>query len=307
MMQALFPAGDLDIGMLPVLHALLETRSVTRAAERLGISQPAASRCLARLRESLGDPLMIRSGGGMVLTPRAQAMIEPLGQWLAEGKTLIAAPTFDPSTLTRVFRLASTDFGVLSVLTPVLGSITRAAPNIQLVVEPLVVESNRQLAAGHLDIVITGLDPDPSTAHLRFLFRERNACIARSGHPGLVNGTMSVEAFLEAPHVEVSVAGVKAAMFKAGQEAGERRTILRTDNFMLAPYMVAESDAIMTLPSRAARRFVRKHDLVLFDPPIAVPDFDYWLAWHERSRRDPATLWLIDQLAAPFGRAAQAA
>ncbi len=294
--------GHADFDLLRTLHTLLETRSTTRAATLLGKSQPSISRALSRLRQRFDDPLLIRGAGGLVPTPRAQELAEPLAKWLNEGELLFQPQQFDPAQLRRTFRLASTDFGVLAVIAPALGAIADAAPDMDLIVEPLTERSGHELARGDIDLIVTGIDPDPSAVHSQLLFVETFLSIARRDHPAFDGrDDIDLETFLAWPHVMVTVAeNAHDPLEGRFPPTRQRRTIMRSKTFMTAPFLAAQSDAFMTLPAAAARHFATTIGVRAFDPPLPLGSFNYWLAWHERSRRDPATLWLIDRLAAPF-------
>lgn len=295
------PYDDIDFGLLKVLHALLDTQGVTSAAQRLGISQPAVSRSLARLRKHFDDMLLIRKVGGMVLTPRAEAMRKPLAQWMAEGQALLQNTQDPDAPPKRTFRVASTDFGMISVIMPAVKRIADIAPDVRIMVSPLTEDAERKLNEGNLDLIVTGFPPDLATVHSEFLFREHWLCICRADHPGLAAGAMGYEAFLEARHIVISVRGEEADPLRTELPTGQNRHIIMwTSEFSVAPYLATSSDAVITLPAQAARLFAENHDLAVFPPPIELGTFDYSLTWHERSRRDAATLWLIDRFAEPF-------
>lgn len=292
--------SDADLRLLATLHTLLETRSVTRAAERLGISQPSVSRSLARARSRFGDPLLLRNGAGMVLTPRAESLREPLGAWLADGRALLSPEIVEPARLARTFRIASTDYGVLSVVRPSLQRIASAAPRVELAIQTLTTDCTRLLARGDLDLIVSGFDPDLSLTHAQLLFKEQDVCLAAPDHPDLIDGRMSREAFLAQDHIDMHVAGYALVDFGRVRNAMPRRKLVHTESFMMAPYLVAGSKAVMMAPTRAAELFSKTHGLVAFEPPITMPAYGYWLTWHERAHRDPETQWLIEELARPF-------
>lgn len=303
--MTLKPYEDVDFGLLRVLHALLEARGVTAAARRLGVSQPAVSRSLARLRAHFGDMLLIRTAGGMVLTPRAETLRRPLAEWMAEGQALLQRSQDPAAAPARTFRIASTDFGMLSVIGPQVAKIASIAPDVRMVVSPLTDEAERQLNEGNLDLIVTGFPPDLETVHSQHLFTEGYKSLTRADHPGLTGGAMSLSAFVTWPHIVVSVKDENADPIEEMLPEGcRRRIILWTREFSVAPYLAASSDAIITVPERAARLFARSHEVAIFDPPVDLGTFEYSLTWHERSRRDPATLWLINQLSEPFRNAA---
>lgn len=291
---------NLDLAALHILHALLEEGGPTRAARRLGVSQPAVSRALARLRVAFNDPLLIRKLGGMVPTPRAQALKGPLSRWLADGEALLRK-TVPPEQLNCTFVIASTDYGVMCVVAPFLKKLSRMAPDVKLRLVPLSEVSSRQLAEGEIDLMITGFDPDPSLVHSRHLFQEMHLALARAGHPIFDAPSITADAFLSWKHVAVSVLGQELGSM-SGSGAGLTAHIaqISTTEFSLVPLLVQASDALAILPARAAKQFQCNYEIKLFSPPIQQDPFDYWLVWHERIQRDPAVMWLIDQLAAPF-------
>lgn len=286
--------------MLVTLALLLQTKSVTRTALRLGLSQPSVSRSLAQLREILGDPLLVRSGSGMELTRRAEELAAPVQQWLESTSSLLQPSSFDPATLDRTFRIASTDFGVLTVLSPAMPHILKEAPSILLEITPFSGDMMQKLGSGELDLIVTGLEPDRSSAYERHLFSETFSCVVRPGHPLVASGAraLTLDDYLAWPHVGLAISEkeLDPQTERLGPRAGERRVQVRLPYFHAAPHFIAQSDAIMTLPSRAAVRFCADHGFARLAAPPELYGFDYWLLWHERNRRDPATIWLGDLL-----------
>lgn len=301
----------LDLNLLPVLHTLIRTRSTTRTAEWLHISQPSVSRSLKRLREAFGDPLLRKTNAGMRLTEFASALAEPLERWLGETRSLLHVPSdVDPASFTGNFRIASTDYGVLTVLTPAMQTIMAGAPHVRIDVVPLSPRSIDELALGTLDIVVTGFDPPPARAYDKFLYTENFQCVFRCDHP-LANTTspkLSLEEFVHWPHIVAEVNGEDGdPVLQRLTELGlERRIAARLPYFSAAPHILLASDAIMVMPDRAARHFCDIGGLECKAAPMELEPFDYWLLWHERTRRDPATSWLIDRMSeVPVGQASQ--
>lgn len=293
----------IDLNLLRTLALLLQTRSVSATARRLGASQPTASRSLARLRELFDDPLLIRTNHGMELTRRGEDLIAPLQEWLTTTNALFAAQSFDPSSLERRFRIASTDFGVTAVLSPALARLHTLAPGIVIDVMAFSDAMFTKLTSGEIDLIVTGMDPDLSTTYSRRLFTEASACVTRAGHPLLAEtggARLSLDQFLAWPHISILVGegGFDRINALLGDHAPRRKVIATLPYFQAAPSLLGTSDAIMTLPARAARRLARDADLAVLEAPPEIPTFDYWVLWHERSRRDPATLWIVDLLAA---------
>lgn len=287
-----------ELRLLTSLEALLETRSVSQAADRLGVSQPAMSRTLARLRDQLGDPLLVRSRGGMVPTPRAEALAGPLRRWLTQGEDLLRPDAFTPGRLDRTFRVASTDFGILSVVKPAVRRITETAPAACLQISALSSASLKHLADGRLDLVIIGYPPQGAGVLSRRLFTERRLGLVREGHP-VVGGEIGIDAFFEWPHVTPLVGeGFADPLEYAPDHLRRRRVAISAPSFSSVPDLVAESDALAVLPARAALHFAALYGLHTFEPPVDLPAFGYFMAWHQRSTDDAATQWLIEEIAA---------
>ncbi len=291
--------------MLPGLYLLLEMRSVSRAAERRGVSQPSLSRALARLRGRLGDQLLIRSGAGMVLTPRAEEIRGRLGQWLEEGRDLFVPSAFEPSTVERTFHIGSSDYGMLRVISPALARIAAAAPGIRLVVEPVRRDAENLVSRGIFDMLLTSHALRNGATYSRLLFEDDYLSVARNGHPALgAGGGISLEAFLDAPHVALTIAeSALDALLDELPEPARLRVLLQTSELSTARHILAGVDAFMTLPAYAARVLAESGELTLFRPPLPLPGFEYRLAWHARSHRDPATQWLMEQLVGPSATA----
>lgn len=286
-----------DLRALQILDALFETRGVGACARRLGLSQPSVSRTLAELRRHFGDPLLMRAPSGMVLTPRAEALRAPLAEWLAEGRAILGPGAEDPAQARRRFRVAASDYGMLTVIGPAMAALQRRMPHITLATEVLGPESPRRLQDGALDLLVTGFEPDPSQFHARHLFADGFTCLARRGHP-VAQQPVSLDSFLAWPHIAVIVAETESDPLRQMLPKGRaRQAMLETFSFAAAPIIAAQSDGLVILPLRAARIFARMQDLVEVPIPVVLGGFGYWLAWHERSRRDPVLAALTALLA----------
>jgi DNA-binding transcriptional LysR family regulator len=286
------------------LSMLLQTRSVSRSAQRLGLSQPTVSRALGQLRQLLADPLLVRSGGGMTLTQRGEELAQPLESWLAITSTLLEPPPFAPLDLGRAFRIAATDYGVLSVVSPALPTIGTTAPACRIDVSAFSGDMFKKLVSGELDLIIYGFEPDLSLTYSRHLFHETQSLIVRADHPLAARGSIdpiSLDDYLAWSHVAVTIGDpdIDHVQSCLGGRAAERQIVARVPYFYAAPDLIGATDTILTMPTRAAKRFARSHGFVCLPAPVEVKGFDYWILWHERSARDPAILWLIDR----FGEA----
>lgn len=284
--------SSVDLNLLVVLDALLVERSVTRAGRRVGLSQPAMSHALARLRALLGDPLFVREGRLMVPTPRAEALAEPLAAALASLGALVEAPeAFDPLRASRSLRISSTDYAQVMVLPALCAKLQVEAPGIDLLVHPTTDDVLRMLARGELDLALgpVRLSEAPSATRHETLFDERFVCLVRKGHP-LTHGKVTPERFAAARHAFIAPRGRPGgAVDEALAQLGlGRRVAFQSAQFLVAPYVVAQSDLVITIPARVARMFASKLGLATFAPPVSLPGFSVSLIWHERSEQDPA-------------------
>lgn len=295
----------LSPNLLLVLAVLLQTRSVSNAALKLGMSQPSVSRALAKLRDALNDPLLVRSGVGMARTRRGDELVERLADWMANTSTLLASPSFDPHSERRQFRVASTDFGVMAVILPAIERLRVAAPLMRIDVVPLSHATHRALAQGEIDLAISGLDHDPSLLHRSLLFRDRFVCVTRKGHPLTAGSTSPVplDEFIAWPHLglTVSEAELDRVLLSLGDAVKDREVAASLPYFGMAADMLVAGDLVSVLPSRTLdvpyRRAACGHVLAVRPAPEGLGELEYWLLWHERSRRDPASIWLRDELA----------
>lgn len=291
---------NIDLNLLLTLAVLLQTRSVSATARRLGTSQPTASRALGRLRDLFKDPLLIRTNVGMELTRRGEDLVEPLQQWLTHTNSLFIDHAFDPATVERRYRIAATDFGVTSVISPALSRLNESAPGATLEIMPFANDMPRRLASGEVDLILSGLDPDQSIAYSRRLFSLPGACIMRAEHPlaQIVQEQITLDQFLDWPHISILIdeSGDDRIGQMLGRRAAERKVLATTPYCQTAQAMIAGSDALAILPCPLAQQLANDARIVARRAPEGLAPMDYWVLWHERSRRDPATIWLIDLL-----------
>ncbi|PNU03615.1 LysR family transcriptional regulator [Novosphingobium guangzhouense] len=285
---------SLSPNLLLVLAMLLKTKSVSSTAVMLGISQPNVSRSLAKLRDALNDPLLVRSGSGMVRTRRGDELVGRLADWVTETSSLLIENRFDPAKVERRFRIASTDFGVLAVLLPALPRLRRIAPGIAIDILPLGHATHRALAQGDIDLAISGLDHDPSQLHRLHLFRDHFVCVTRPDHPLAGNGEVPIADFLEHDHLGLTVSDAELDRVTTLLGPGSRKVAASVPYFGLAPDLLHAGNLVMAVPSRLMRGCT--HDLVTRPAPNAIGQLDYWLLWHERNHRDTAAIWLRDRL-----------
>lgn len=294
-------AFGIDANLLPVLAALLRERSVSRAAERLGRTQPAISHALARLRDQLGDPLLVRAGPRMTLTPRAEALRDPLQRVLAELSALVRpAAAFDPATTTRRFTLVSTDYIAALVLPRVLPGLRQAAPGLDLLLRAASRGFFAELADGGADLGFVVKVEPAAGIHVRKLYTDRFVCLVRDGHPALRRG-LDLAAFLKFPHGLVAPLGASGSFVDDAlreQGLGPRRVAVVVPHFSLAPALVADTDLLLTLPERIAGQLAAGGGLRVVPLPLRLAAFTVGVAWHDRVHHDPAVAWLRAQIVA---------
>jgi DNA-binding transcriptional LysR family regulator len=289
-----------DLNLLALLEALFETRSVTRAGDRLDLSQPAASRALARLRRMLGDPLFVRGSDGLVATRHAEALREPLTNALAAVRSLITPPRFDPVTATGVARLLVPDMEATTLVPRLLAAFAVQAPGLDLALLHRKGDALAMLAADAADLALGVFGTAPAGFRRQRLYSDTMVCVVRRGHPALKHGRLTLARFVELRHALITITGEGGGMVDTALAAKglSRRIALRIPSFLAAPLVVARSDLIVTMPRRAAAEFAALAPLALIDPPLAIPGFDVSQVWHERQHADPRHTWLRRLVAA---------
>ena len=289
---------NVDLNLLVALDALLAERSVSRAAVRLHLSQPAASALLARLRELFGDPLLLRSARGMLPTPRALELLGPVRRVLDEIDAIVQPnAAFDAASAVHSFTLSASDYVEYTLLPTLVDYLEHKAPGVSLEVRPLDLQSvAKQMENGDVDLCITGLQNAPAGLHVRPLYTERIVSVVRRKHPG-VGARLTLDTFCSLEHIQVSVRGsgfstrIDQALTVLGRK---RHARLAVPHFLLIPEIVARSDMISALPERLARGYAKR--LRIFEVPLDIQGFTVGEIWHERNQCDPAQQWLRDLL-----------
>jgi DNA-binding transcriptional LysR family regulator len=299
-----------DLNMLVILRALLQTCSVGLVARRLGMSQPAVSRALGHLRLQFDDRLLIKSGRLMVRTPLADSMLVSLAALLDDIANFYdARQTFDPSKSDRVFRIATTDYGAIAVLPGLLPHFRALAPNAGVEVVPFRNEVFNMLGDGNLDLVLYVDDPVSDSLRTEHLFVDDYVSLVRTGHPVTLtvkDDQISLEDYVAQTHALVTVSGGRGGLVDDALRClGHVRHIaLWLPYFMTAALVIAHSDLILTLPRRVVNAAARTTGLVVLRPPVEIERFGYRMIWHERTHADPASNWmrnLVKQTVLGFG------
>jgi DNA-binding transcriptional LysR family regulator len=282
-----------DLNLLVALAVLLEERHVSRAADRIGLSQPATSRALQRLRGTLGDELLVRTRDGYQLTPRALRIQHELAAILPRLEHLFSAERFDPHTATDTFRLAGTDY-TAAVLGPGLFQrMFRQAPGTTLVFNPWHDEVFGDVERGMVDLAFSGFRAD-SGLRSELLYEERFVCLLSADHPLAAKNSVTLKDFLAASHVIVNIRqGEQSAVDRALTNLGERRTAALTVPFHSAAVLaVPGTPLVATLPTRLLTDVPEGTTVV--GAPREIETMPYLMAWHQRLDDDPAQRWLRD-------------
>jgi DNA-binding transcriptional LysR family regulator len=288
----------LDLNLLTTLDVLLAEHNVTRAAERLHLSQPAVSVHLAHLREIFNDPLLLPGPRGMRPTTRADELRQPLREALAALQQAIAPSAgFDPAQATHTWHIAASDYSSATVLLPALALLRSQAPGTRVAVHSFAPEQiSRQLELAEIDLAFHVASEVSPHLHRRTLFAERYVLVGRDGHPRLKRRPTPAQ-FCAMEHVIVSPDGggfrgvTDAALGALGLS---RRVVLSVPSFLFLQSVVAQTDLVAMLPQRLARQCA---GLRVTPAPVEVPGFEMAMFWHERVHRDPAHQWLREQIA----------
>lgn len=279
--------------LLLAIDALLQEGSVTQAAMRLGISTPAMSHTLARIRDMLGDPLLVRAGRRMVLTPRAEEL-RPRVRSLVEEATqvLLATTPFEPATLQREFLVYATDQFVSVLGAPIQRSVHAEAPGVSLRYIPNTLDDAQPLRDGKGDLSVCLLGHFPPEFRTRKFFTDRFVSVLRKDHP-VLRSRLTLDRWLGLDHIVVSPLGLPSLVDRMLEERGQHRRISAVVPYFAAGLLLAaETDAAITVSVRAALAWARHLPLRLVEVPLPLPTYDLYLLWHPRHDADPANTWL---------------
>jgi DNA-binding transcriptional LysR family regulator len=298
---------QLDLALLTVFSEAMRHRKLTVVAERLGLTQSAISHSLKRLRRAFGDELFMRRPFGVEPTQRALDIAERVEQILMLSREVVgAAQPFDPANSSRLFRIAGADQQVALFAPMLIRTLLQEAPSVRLSFRPQMRdEAVKALADGDLDVAI-GLKRAPSSDYeSRLLFEENYRVLARLGHPG-IKRKLTLKTYLELEHVLVSFGGdlrgvVDVSLSKLGKS---RRVIASVPSFFPAFAVVAETDAVATIPAKVAELYRHRFGLVCHEPPVTLRSFSVTALWHRRNSSNPGLNWLVGLLAVAAGECA---
>ena len=286
--------AGVDLNLLPALEALLRRRNVTRAAEDVGLSQPAMSRALQRLRDIIGDPLLVRGGAGLTPTPRALALLPELTAALDVLGALYRPPAFEPGAMSRVFSIAAADAQTVLLAPLILKRVRATAPGVDLRFEPYSESLRERIESGALDLAFATLaTPLPPGAVNEPLADDRLALVVSSNHPWR-DRVWTLEDYAAAAHVTISIRGDDDSENDAllARNGLARRIVLRTPHFLAALAAVGASEAVTTVSETLARRFAATFGLAVLESPLAAIPLQMSIVGAVARASDPGLVWL---------------
>jgi DNA-binding transcriptional LysR family regulator len=292
--------ASVDLNLLVALDALLEHRNVTYAGQRVGLSQPAMSRALARLRGVFKDDLLVRTSAGVTLTARGEQLMTKLPTALGMIKEMLEIRNFNPEDSKCRITVAMPEHQALVLLPQLLPRVRARAPNVDIVIHSLLAGSLKRLENGEIDFSVGQVDDTPPGFFRRTLYTDRFVCLLRRDHPSL-----------RYPWTADRFSALRHAVIAPGSEDGfgqvydaltrlklPDRDPLIVPNTMAVPMMVADTDLVLTLPHRVALRLSSMLPLVTMELPVEFPPYEVSLIWHERCHRTEAHSWMRGEIAA---------
>ena len=303
MKKELPPTTLLDVNLLQLFELIYSSRSVTRAAEHLGLAQPTVSIWLAKLRKQLNDPLFVRTPSGMLPTPEADALIGTVRQALESLRYLAQREAkFDPATSERRFRICMTDASHITLLPPLLAHVRSTAPGVRLGAERIDRLTAQRLESGEADLAL-GLIPELGAGfYQQSLFTQDWVCLANARHPR-IGEALSADMYQREGHINV-VSGTGHHLLDASLERHhlEHRVVLELPGFLGLTAIVSTTDLLVTLPRQIGETLAKLGGLNVFSCPIPIPTFTVKQHWHTRYHNDPGNRWLRGLCAGLFLR-----
>jgi DNA-binding transcriptional LysR family regulator len=298
----------LDLNLLVALDVLMQERSVSLAADRLCLSQSATSSALGRLREYFGDELLVMKGRSMVLTARAEELIEPVRAVLDQIRTTIAiAPPFDPATCDRQVRIMASDYSTQVLLAGALADLAKRAPNMRFEIQPMGDNPVDLLERGQIDLLLT-IDIAISADHpSQLLFEDDYVVVGDAANPAL-QGEMTRERYFELGHVTARFGKSRTPAFDdwfVRRQKTQRRIEVIAPSFLSLPGLVLGTRRVATMHRRLARQMVQSLPLVMRELPFDMPTIREAIQWQISNNNDRPLRWVVEQLAAFANEAEQ--
>lgn len=290
--------NQLNLNLLRSLHVLLEECHVSRAAERLHLTQSAVSRQLAQLRELCGDPLLVRDGNRLVPTSHALAMQDRLRELLEEFDVLLSDKPFDPLTWRQEFVISSSDYVAQYIIPEVIGEVVEQAPNINIAYRLWQPDFLSQFGDTGIHLASSMLPEQPKQVSSIKIGEDKSVCLMRKNHPLSEQSPLDCERLISFPHLKVTGGGDKDSMadVRLKQLGYERRIALKVPFFSAAVNALRSSDYLMIVPEHIAINLSNAEELAYRDLPFDTPAHQYWLMWHSKFDHDKAHQWMREKV-----------
>jgi len=287
---------NVDLNLLHALYALLEERHVSHAAKRSFLSQPAMSRALDRLRETFGDPLLVRTGRVYERTPRGERVLRELESIMGRLAAMVQGEEFDPARSQERFRVAMTDHGSAILLPALLERVRKAAPHTRLEISAWRTQAYEDVVAGRIDLALSA-EAVPPTLESEVIFNLDFVCLVGSTQP-VRRRRFTLKQYLQLPHALVeTLSGQQTMVDRPLAQLGvKRRVALRLPFFLPAIFAIAKTDLVLTVPRKLAKITAPIAGLRMVEPPREIKGFPYFMAWHSRLNTEPAHAWFRDQV-----------
>jgi DNA-binding transcriptional LysR family regulator len=289
---------NFDLNLLVIFETVLRERNVTRAGERLGLSQPAMSHALNRLRWMLKDQLFIRAPEGMMPTPRAEQLAQPVRRALGELETALEPDDFQPGEAERRFTIAVNNYAAVVLAGPIAADCATLAPKVQLSLRPSgTLNLPDLLDRGELDVAVATLEPPADRFAARLLIEDRFVAVMRRGHPA-ARGKFDVKRFAALPHLVISSSGEDLRFVDAALATeGCVRNITLEAPYLSAGAILVQSDMVAVLGRQMAQAFRRAYAIEIRELPCPSPPVRSVMLWHRRFDGQPAHRWLRETIA----------
>ncbi|WDE02561.1 LysR family transcriptional regulator [Thalassomonas actiniarum] len=291
--------SDIELNQLRLLQLIFETKNLTRAGERAGLTQSAVSHTLKKLRHSFNDSLVIRQGNKLVLTPRAESMQTRLNRWLNDfERNILIQEEFEPLYSSRTFYIATSDLVEQVIAAPLIKHLSKVAPNIHLIFNKLDKHSlASQIESGEVDFSISVVESSHPSLMVTTLYRDDFLSATRNGHPFL--GTKrDAQSFCRYPHILAGTGKDNRGMVDdVLEKMGLSRDVqFKVANFSSAPHILESSDAILTAPRKFMEVIADKFNITAFKTPVNLTSFSMKLYWHVKNKDDQSNRWLREQI-----------
>lgn len=287
-----------ELNLLSVFDAIMTEGSITRAADRLAMTQPAVSNAVSRMRIAWKDELFVKDGRNIQPTLHAQNLWAQIREPLKQLGEAVDPSTFDPATAKRTYRVCGADLAINTAWKPLRKMIESDAPNINVYAFPYtIVNGEQMLNDAEVDVVIGTFGLTSSSITSQFLFNSKYVCAMRPGHP-LAKANLSLEEFAAADHLLVSLSGDTVGFTDQAlaQHGLKRRIAMTVNHFSIIVPLVAESDLITVVPSLAIENEIFRGELAVTRPPVDIPTNQLSCYWHRRQEKDPGLIWFRERL-----------